>query len=168
MAQNEKEYSDFHALLQRIKLKEVMKSPVACVYEDDDLSKVEESFVKNNTYYLPVISHDKRLVGLISRKYLYKTQSPRQVVDQYDVQVQYDPDLIMDGNSFYSKETLNSFILRNVMQRDPLVLKEIDTLRDAVLRMDAMKAGCIIIVDNDQQVRGIFSSQEIVRFLSRL
>ena len=168
MAQTGKEFSDFHALLQKIKLKDIMKAPVACVYEDDALSVVEEAFVQNNIYYLPVISHDRKLVGLVSRKYLYKTQSPRQVVDQYDVQVQYDPDLIMDGNSFYSKDTLNSFILRNIMQRDPLVLQETDTLRDAVLRMHALNTGCIVVVDQNREVRGIFSSQEIVHFLSSL
>lgn len=156
-------------MLEKTKLKSVMKSPVVCVYEDDELSVVEEAFVQNRIYYLPVISHEQQLVGLVSSKYLYKTQSPRRMMDHSDIErQQYNPDSIVDGESFYSKETLDSFILRNMMQKDPLTLKETDTLSKAVELMDVMNAGCIIIIDDHRQVRGLFSSQEIVHFLSRL
>ena len=150
-------------LCERVPLKDVVRKPVLTVFEDDDMSTVEEAFVRHELYYLPVIDHDEKLVGLVSRRYVYKTLSPRKVIDQ---DMDYDPSVIIDGDSFYSKDTLDKFILRNIMRKDPPYLKEDEPVARAILYMTRSRTGCVVAVNQKMKVTGIFSSHEIVGFFA--
>ena len=151
---------DFHirSLLQKVKVKEIMVTRIIKLYEDDELSKAEELIITHGISYLPVVDHNERLVGLLSQKYLYKTQSPRKIDRE---EIDYDPGIIIDGHSFYDKETLDSYILRNIMLKDPFTLGPEDPLSKAILEMAKQNLGCICIVKENKKICGIVTYKEV-------
>ena len=153
------------SFLDQIKIKDVMIKNVVKIYEDDELSIAEQKFVENHINYLVVIDHDKKIVGLLSRKYLYKTLAPRKIVSE---EMDYDPQIIIDGDSFYEKATLDNFILRNIMNKNPSCLKPEDSLKTALLMMAEKKVSCIPVIDANKKPVGVLSHQEIVGYVGRL
>src|SRR3989338_2171545 len=91
-------------LLNKVKLKEIMVEKVICLRVNDPFSLVEEKFREFHTRHLPIVDNNHKLVGIITQWDLYRTSSPRK--DE-------------DGNLVYDKDTLNSYILKYVMTKDP-------------------------------------------------
>lgn len=151
-------------VFENIKAKDVMVSPVVTVFEDDELSVAEQKFVQHGLYYLPVINHNQQIVGLISHKYLYKTQSPRKLLSDDMI---YAPGRIIDGDSFYDEETLNRYILHGMMRRDPPVLGPDAPLSEVMMRMAREKLSCIVIINAKKEVIGIVTNQDIVKYLAQ-
>ena len=152
-------------LLGQVPVKELMNESYASVEEEGSLSDVQLKFVAHRTFYVIVINHENQLVGLISQKYLYKTQSPRRLINP-DVQTQSG--IIADDNSFYSKETLDSYRLTGVMNQNPTTLRSDATVAEAVTLMKKRNIGCIIITNNSRVVQGVLTHQEIVNYLAGL
>ena len=47
-------------------VKDVMSWPIKYCYDDDTLESLSENFSKNQLHRLPVLNHDKQLVGIVS------------------------------------------------------------------------------------------------------
>ena len=153
-------------LLETTKIKDVMTSSVVTVYDDDDFSLVYEKFLNKRVSHILVIDHGEKLVGLVSPKYFYKTQSPRRVINPNDMD--YDPDMITDGEIFYEKDTLDSYILNKVMMKDPFTLTPDDPLTKGIIEMSLRNVSCIPIVYPDRKIAGALHEKEIVRFLAKI
>lgn len=162
---NKAEVDLLNQLLNKVKMKDIMAKNVVTIYEDDELSIAQKKFVDNNIIYLVVINHDGKLVGLLSRKYVYKTLSPRKVIKE---EMDYDPEIIIEGDSFYEKQSLDSYILYNIMSKHPFSLKQEDTLKIAMTSMADRKITCIPIVDANHRPCGILTNQEVANFLASL
>ncbi len=153
-------------LFEKTKIKDVMTTPVVTIHENDEVSEAQMKFVNNHISHLIVVNTENKLVGIISQKYLYKTQSPRKIISE---EMDYDPDILFDGdNSFYSKDTLDRFILHSIMSKDPFSLSPEDSLAKGILSMAQKKISCIPIVDQNRRPQGVLSHQEIVIFAAKL
>lgn len=152
-------------LCRTVKIDEVMMKPAISVREDDDFSSVQEKFVKNHLTHVCVTDNHGKFVGLISQKYLYKAQSPRKIIGG---DIEYKQDIIVDGDSFYNKEVLDSYILSKIMNRNPFTLKATQTLDEAIKAMSAKHMGCIAIVDGENKLLGVLTDQIIVKYLAGL
>jgi acetoin utilization protein AcuB len=150
-------------LLETTKLKAIMKTPVVTIREDEDFSQAQIKFLNNHTSHLLVVDHDHKLVGVVSQKYIYKTQSPRKIVSE---EMDYDPDILVDGDSFYTKETLNNYILRSIMSKNPLSLMADDPVSKAVVLMAKRNISCIPIVDSQKHIEGVITDKEVIRFIA--
>jgi len=157
--------SFFKLFLGRTKVKDIMRTPVITVDQDEDCSAVEEKFVRHQIYYLPVVDSEGKLAGLISHKYLYKAQSPRKMFGE---EMSYDPDIIIDGDSFYKKETLDNFILQSIMKKDPFTLGPDNTVAEVVLNMSKRNIGCIPIIHPDRKVVGVITKQTIIDLAAQI
>ena len=142
-----------------------MNKQVVTINADDEFSEVQIKFTNDHVTHVVVIDSDKKVVGLVSQKYLYRTQSPRKVINE---EMEYRPDLLKDDeDTFYTKEMLNSYILSHIMQKKPLCLGQEDTLAEAMLHMANKKLSYIPIVDKENRLQGTLSHFEIISFLSR-
>lgn len=150
-------------LLTKTKIDDVMFKPPISVNETDDFSIVQQKFVDHKLYYLCVINDKRELVGTISQKYLYKAQSPRRMLSN---DLEYSPEIIIDGDSFYTKEILDSYILSNIMNRNLRTLNADQSMADAVSMMANNHIGCIPIVDEKNKLDGLITEQLVVKFLS--
>jgi len=152
-------------LLNKTNIANIMNKKVVTIHEDDDFSQAFIKFSADHVAHIVVLNSDEQVVGLISQKYLYKTKSPRKVVDK---EMEFRPDLLRDGeDAFYTKEMLDSYILSNVMQKHPLVLHPQDSVSEAVLQMANKKLSCIPIVDAGNKITGVLTHMEIIAFISR-
>ena len=136
-------------LLRKTKLKDVMASPVITVGENDDFHVVHDKMTTHDIRHLLVIDCNGRVVGLISQRHLYKIHSPRR---------------LENGEWYYDKDMLDSFILKNVMVKEPYVLKPGDTLEQAMKDIVGFKIGCITIVDDYGLPVGIITRNTIIKF----
>lgn len=127
-----------------------MSHPVITIVEYEDFHVVKDKLEFHDIRHLPVVDDSGRLVGLISQRHLYRIVSPRR---------------LDNGGWFYDKDTLDSFILKNVMVRDPYTLKPENTLEDAMQAMVQYKFGCIPIVDGSNRPVGILTRDSVIDFL---
>ncbi|MGE0269198.1 MAG: HPP family protein [Candidatus Omnitrophota bacterium] len=147
-------------LLKETKIKEIMTVPVVKIYEYEAVSRAEELFVQQGIYYLPVVNRLDQLIGIITHKYLYKTLAPRKVIaGNY---MGYSNEMVIDGNFFYDKTTLDSFRLKDIMHLNPLTLSPEDSIAEAVLTMTRHNTGCIPIVKGNKKVCGMLTHKDIV------
>src|SRR6185295_10712399 len=115
-------------ILKQTKIKQFMSRQVVTINADDEFSEVQVKFTNDHVTHVVVIDSDRKVVGLISQKYLYRTQSPRKVINE---EMEYRADLLKDGDdTFYTKEMLDSYILSHIMQKKPLCLSPEDTLAE--------------------------------------
>ena len=155
MKKNEKiklKYSEnfyIRALLNKVKLKEIMVEDPIFLHADDPFSRVEESFRKHHIRHLPIVGDNRKLVGIITQRDLYRISTPRK--DE-------------EGNLVYDKETLDSYILKYVMTKDPAVLLPDNTVAEALLLIVDKKYGAIPIVDQHHVLCGIVTQIDILRF----
>lgn len=156
---------DLKKQLQETKVSQIMKKNVITVFEDDELSEAEEKFVHHKISHLIVVDHNYKFLGLISQKYIYKTQSPRKIIKE---EMDYDKNILIDGDAFYEKDTLNSYILRTIMHKAPVVLTPDASVLEALEQIEKKSISCIPIVDKDRKVQGILTDRDIVSYFSVL
>jgi acetoin utilization protein AcuB len=150
-------------LLMKTKIGKIMTTQVYAVGDKAELSEAVRLIGENNLTHLPVIDGNRKVVGLLSHMYVYKTQAPRRFVEGEDTAA---ADMIRDGDSFYLKETLNSYRLKNVMKKDPLTLNQDESLALALHAMANKRIGCIPVVDDLRNLVGIVTNQDIISFLA--
>ena len=140
-------------LLRKIKLQEIMIDKVISIREDEPFSHVEEKFRKHAIRHLPIIDEGYKLVGIITERDLYRICSPRR--DE-------------DGNIVFDKETLDAYILKEVMTKNPIALSPNHTLADAILMMAEKKFGAVPVVDKYNSLVGILTKIDIFRLLAQI
>lgn len=146
------------------KVKDVMAKPAISVTVDDELSDVEKKFIKNHINHIVVVDGTNKVVGMISQKYLYKARSPRKIMDG-DAKYAPSLDTIIDGDSYYLKETLDSYILENIMLKSPATLSEDASMSDVVKTMEGGKRGFIVIIDKNSKPVGVVTNHQILDFV---
>ena len=142
--------SVINSLLQSTTLGQIMIKPVISVREDDEFHVVQERMSHHGIRHLPVVNEAGVLVGLLTERYLYKIHSPRK---------------LEDGSWYYDKVTLDNFILKNVMIKDPFVLTAESSLAEAMQTMSQQKYGCVVVVDDYHMPCGIVTRNDILKFL---
>ena len=158
--QGKKEIRD---LLVNTKIRKIMTTEVHAVDENAYLSKAEELLTGYELTHVPVVDKNKFVVGLLSHMYVYKTQAPRPFVEG---ELVTSPDVVIDGNAFYLKETLDKHLLKNVMKKNPLTLNSEESLAVAIHAMANKRIGCIPVVDDRRMLVGIITNQDIINFLA--
>lgn len=152
-------------MMRDIKISNIMTTRVFSVREDANLSQAVRLFNDQLLTHLPVVDENNKVVGLLSHMYIYKTQAPRKFVEG---EVTAAPDMLMDGDSFYLKETLDRFHLKNVMKKNPVTLNANESLAVAVHLMANKRIGCIPIVDDVKNLVGIITNQDVINFLAMI
>ena len=140
--------------VRKIKLKEIMHSPPIILNVNDEFAMVEKTLRENKIKHLPVVNDANKLVGIITLSDLYRTCAPRKNLE--------------DGSFFYTEEQLNSYILSVVMTKDPICMKENDSLYDAMKSMVRGGYGCIPITDDHKHMRGVITQTDIVKIMTSL
>jgi len=152
-------------LMETTLLTEIMKKAPMKINQNVDLSEASKLFLENMISHLLVVDSEGCLVGLLTQKYLYKAHSPRKIVSEEPA---YDPNIIVDGDTFYNKDILDSFILKKIMFKDPYSLGERESVSTAILNMRKRNISCIPIIDEGRKVVGNVTHFEIVNYITNL
>lgn len=140
-------------LLTKVKIKEIMVSKVICAKVNDKVSQVEKIMRDRSIRHLPIVDDKNKLVGILTQRDIFRIQSPHR--DE-------------DGNWFYNSETLDTYILANIMTKNPFTLSPEDTVATALLAMYAKKFGCIPIVYENHELAGIVTQTDILGMAVRI
>lgn len=151
-------------ILKRMKVKDIMVKGVT-VFVEDGFVQAHAKFITHGVTHLCVVDGLERVVGIISQKYLYRTQSPRKILEGQQL---YGTNIVLDGDSYYDKDAVGGFQIKNIMLKDPVLFSPDDTVDRAIQLMAKKRIGCIPVVDNNQKLRGVIMQQEIVSLVSQL
>ncbi|MDP8212368.1 MAG: CBS domain-containing protein [Candidatus Zapsychrus exili] len=153
------------ALFERSKIENMMEINVVTIRVSEDFSVAQIKFMNNKINHLVVVDSAKNVVGILSRKYLYKAQSPRKIMQE---EMENQPGILIDGDSFYEKDTLDSYILANIMYRTPFTLKSTDSIAEVIVNMSKKHIAFIPVVNEEGKVVGSITDQEIVGFIAKV
>jgi CBS domain-containing protein len=156
--------SEAEAYWGNVEIGQIVDSPPVVVWQNDPFSTVAAAFAEHHVMYVCVVNERDELVGTISHQFLYRTQAPRRSPSEG---ARYDASLIVDGDTFYTKAALDSYITRQVMNRDPFCMEACATLRSAVQHMNTLNIGCIPIVNDRRNVLGVLTHRDVVNYLAR-
>lgn len=152
-------------LLNDTLVEEIMTTPVQIVQDSLLFSRVEEMFVEKHIRHLPVVDSKLQLVGIMTQKDLYKLVSPRRAIQKT---LEYDSNKILDGNSYYSKEILDSYILKHVMIKEVQTLGLKNTVGEAIHSIVSNHISSVVIVDDKKKVLGIITTFDIMRLADKI
>lgn len=146
---------DFYvrALLNKVKLEDIMTAPVITVNVNTPFHEVADKIRQNRVRHLPVVDEKEKLVGLLTERELFKTQSPRR---------------LEDGTWYYDPEALDGFILKNVMIKDPFTMSPNDTAAEAILEMVRLKYACVCIIKEDRVLAGIITYIDFLELAAQI
>ena len=159
------EKSNIRHFFGKITVREIMKTRVHKLNIEDPLSKAVEMFAVQGVSHLPVVDDNNRLVGLLSHKYLYKAISPRKFIAG---ELDPDPAMVIEKDSYYWKDMVNSYILKKIMYPNPPTLSPEAPLAEAILTMAKRYAGCIFIINPSREVIGTLSDLDIIDYMAQL
>ena len=140
-------------LIDKTKLSEIMTTNVISIRYSEPFSHVAQKMKEYHVRHLPVVNDEKKVVGIITQRMLYKIQSHRK---------------LMDGEWYYDEEMLNDVILEHVMEKDVYCLHPDQSMGKALMKMTYSKFGGIPIVDNDQKLVGIVTRKDILKVATRI
>lgn len=147
-----------------VKVKELMRTPAVTIGEDEDLSWAMMKFSNHSISHLIAVDQADRVSGILSHKYVYRTQSPRKIMGQ---EALYTSDMILDGDSYYYKESLDKYYVRQVMKKSPPTIRPGQGIDDAIKILADRKIGCIPVVDKDKHAIGIITEREIIEYAAK-
>jgi len=144
---------DFHirALFKKVKIQEVMTTPVISVHVEAPFGDVVKLSQGRHIRHMPVVNSQMEVVGLVTQRDLYKIQPPHKNED---------------GRWVYDFDMLDGIILKAVMTPNPFTLSQDRPLAEAVLPMVRHKYGCVPIVDHQKKLCGIITSYDMLKIAS--
>lgn len=141
---------DFYirSLLNKVKIAEIMTSPVISVNCEAHFREVVKIFQEKRVRHIPIVNKESEVVGIMSQRDLYKLQPPHKNED---------------GVWVYDMDVIDGFILSNVMTANPFTLFGKSTLAEAIGPMVRNKYGCIPIVDDKKKLCGIITQYDMLK-----
>ncbi len=150
-------------LLMGTAVGKIMTTKVHSVRDNADLSEAVRIIGEHNLTHLPVVDGNNKVLGLLSHMYIYKTQAPRRFVEG---EMTAAPDMVIDGDGFYLKETLDRYRIRTIMKKDPMTINRDESLALALHAMANYRIGCIPVVDDRKNLVGIVTNQDIISYIA--
>jgi CBS domain-containing protein len=147
--------------------KDIMNPNVVTVTETMDLREAAKIFVEERISGAPVIDELGTLVGVISQSDLveYELATERELtVEAPFYRRPYDDAL--DPSRGFQIEELSADTIKDVMTPYLITIKEDTPIREVAARMAECGIHRVIVVDEDQQIHGIVTSLDVLRWVA--
>ena len=130
---------------------EVMTTKPLCVQPNDLMTVADKLFADNNFHHLPVVDEEEVLVGIISKVECYCLRDSLSILK---------PGKQKEVND----RLLSALLVKDVMQKNPMVLHADDSIVDAALIFNENKFHALPIVDEDGRLLGIVTTHDLIRY----
>lgn len=127
----------------------IMTKRVVSVHMDDSLAMVQDIFNQSQFHHLLVVE-DKKLVGIISDRDLFKAVSP--FIDTI-------------AERMKDRATLDKRV-HQVMSRDLIVLPENASMVQAITKFNDNNISCLPVINSKDEPVGIISWRDIFRYIT--
>ena len=147
--------------------KDIMSSQVITVTENMDLREVARILVEERITGAPVVDELGTLVGVISQSDLveYDLSVERELTVEAPFYRRPFDDALQPGRGFRI-EDLPADLVKDVMTPYLITVAENTPIHDVAARMASGGVHRVIVVDTDQQIRGIVSSLDVLRWIA--
>ena len=119
---------------------------------DDTLEQAEQTMGGHQIRHIPVIDNDGKVVGLLSQKEF--------LAEAFRITDKFGAHLL----KIYLAQTQIAAVMRQDMAMVPADMD----LKEAGSALLQKRSGCILVVDAEQKLLGILSSQDFVRLALQL
>ncbi|MCA9406424.1 MAG: CBS domain-containing protein, partial [Candidatus Omnitrophica bacterium] len=137
-----------------LQIKMFMSYPPIVLNEKQELSEVEQTLRESRIKHLPIVRLDNTLAGVITLSDLYRINAARTEE--------------ADGSVRYKGSSLDRYILKYWMTKDPLTLKGDDDLMEAIRHMVDGGFGCIIITTKENKISGLITQSDIIKSVMKM
>jgi CBS domain-containing protein len=147
--------------------KDIMNPNVLTVTDAMDLQEVARFFIAEGITGAPVVDELGNLVGVISQSDLveYQLNTERQLTEKAPYYRRPYDDALAPSRGFQLEE-LPVDRVSDVMTPFLVTVEEDTPIRDVAERMAKCGIHRLIVVDNDQQIRGIVTSIDVLRWVA--
>ena len=147
--------------------KDIMNPHVVTVTDVMDLREVAKIFVEEGITGAPVVDELGNLVGVISQSDLveYELGTERELTVEAPFYRQPYDDAIHPKRGF-EIEDLPADTVKDVMTPFLVTIEEDTPIREVAGRMAKFGIHRLIVVDEDQQIRGIIASLDVLRWVA--
>jgi CBS domain-containing membrane protein len=134
-----------------MRVREIMQKEVATLGLEDSLDVAEDIMTLGRVRHLPVVTGDRRLVGLVTQRDLLKASVAS----------------VLELSRSVEHDWLKAIPVRLVMSSELLTVSPDDSLEEAVRSMISKKFGCLPVVDNGKLV-GLLTETDCLGVLAGL
>lgn len=144
--------------LKGMQVRDVMTTGVVTVQQGTPLFKAAAVMAEHGISSLPVVDMDNRLIGIVTEADFLSAlnlEEDSAVMELFDMVIRRK----RPGKEMGS-------VVDGLMTRDPITVREDESIRKAIRMMDHNGIKRLVITDDDQRVKGIVSRPDLVRLLS--
>jgi predicted transcriptional regulator len=147
--------------------KDIMNPQVMTVTDTMDLREVAKLFVEEGITGAPVVDELGNLVGVISQSDLVEHQLATERELTVEAPFYRQPyDDALDPRRGFEIEELSADTVKDVMTPFLVTVEEDTPIGEVAARMAKSGIHRLIVVDDDQQIRGIVTSIDVLRWVA--
>jgi len=154
-------------MIMKLAAKDIMNPHVVSVTDTMDLREVAKIFMEEGITGAPVVDEMGHLVGVISQSDLVEYE----LATEHELTVEapfyrrpYDDAL--DPSRGFQIEELPADTVKDVMTPFLVTVEEDTPIREVAARMAKFGIHRLIVVDEDQRLRGIVTSIDVLRWVA--
>lgn len=125
-----------------------MVKEVVTVDKETSVHEARELMIKNDVRHLPVVDDQKKLLGIVTDRDI------RSALPYNLLKGEVPPQAMAD---------LPKMKVKDIMSTTPRTISPMDTIQDALLRIQAEKVGAFPVVDEERRLIGILSVRDLLR-----
>ena len=125
-----------------------MTARVITIAEDDTIFTARDLMRDNEIRHLPVVEDGDKLVGIITDR---------------GIRSALPYDLYKGIASEEEKEKVAALKIKDIMTPQPLTISPLDTIQDALLKIQKEKVGAFPVVSDDGRLKGMISVRDLLR-----
>jgi CBS domain-containing membrane protein len=124
---------------------DVMTRELVTLYEEEDVTRIEEAMERHRFHHLPVVD-GKKLVGLLTHRDLLR----------------FDSSVREGAAAQRTQERAGRTFVRDIMQRDVETVRPETPLVEAATRMRDENIGCLPVVNDEGELVGMLTSRDLL------
>ena len=125
-----------------------MTAKVITITEDDTLFTARDLMAENRIRHLPVVVDGDKLIGIITDR---------------GIRSALPYDLYRGIASEAEKEKVAALKIKDIMTPQPKTVSPLDTIQDALLKIQIEKVGAFPVVDDAGRLKGMLSVRDLLR-----
>jgi CBS domain-containing protein len=154
-------------MIMKLAPKDIMNPHVVSVTDTMDLREVAKIFMEEGITGAPVVDEVGHLVGVISQSDLVEYELAIEHELTVEAPFYHRPyDDALDPSRGFQIEELPADTVKDVMPPFLVTVEEDTPIREVAARMAKFGIHRLIVVDEDQQLRGIVTSMDVLRWVA--
>ena len=125
-----------------------MTAKVITITEDDTIFTARDLMRENQIRHLPVVADGDKLIGIVSDR---------------GIRSALPYDLYKGIANEEEQAKVAALKIKDMMTRDPKTISPLDTIQDALLKLQREKVGAFPVVDDDGRLKGMISVRDLLR-----